>query len=359
MRAYAILLVVIRHAHYCLPISISDYPWWLKGTWSGVDLFFVVSGYVITQSLLPQVQLLESGKLSLHAFLISFYIRRITRLLPVCWLWLCLSLFCSVFFNTSGQFGNLSSLWYEALAIVLYVYNFWVIWGGSSELGWHWSLSIEEQFYFLYPVFLFLTLKKQKLRLGFLFFYIILITLVVRPFFSQSYSGSLWPYFTASSHLRFDALAAGCILGHLGWKLKVNKVILWVCLLGLGSTGVWMPQPQYWSYPVIILFSVILVGVASQDAQRLPFSSHPLLIWLGGRSYSLYLIHIPAMRFSNECIMRIWGYSEGEVPWFLAVVWLMISLLLSVLLAELSYRLVESPSTQLGKDMSQKLFEKR
>ena len=115
IRAIAILLVIFRHVHYALPIGIADYPAWLQGTWSGVDLFFVISGFVITGSLLQQDKLRQAGELTSGRMLGQFYWRRVFRLLPASLLTVAFYAACTAWLNTSGVFGTLEDVGQELI----------------------------------------------------------------------------------------------------------------------------------------------------------------------------------------------------------------------------------------------------
>ncbi len=139
-------------------------PYW--GTWTGVDLFFTISGYVIGRSLLPQMQscrtfsafYLEAG---------AFWLRRIWRLLPSSWLWLLLALVLSVFCNHSQIFGSIQSNLWATLAGLGNYANFRLKYHfldyGVSRV--YWSLSLEEQFYLLFPLLVFVMRRNLYLLL--------------------------------------------------------------------------------------------------------------------------------------------------------------------------------------------------
>src|SRR5262249_6765248 len=125
---------------------------WLAplGLWGGVDLFFAISGFVIASSLLRQPR-----HRSFSEFALPFYVRRIFRIWPAALLWLLVPLLASRYFNTSGAFGHTRTLIGESIAASLQVAN---VYFGLCQCGKeyvYWSLSLEEQFYILFPLLLF------------------------------------------------------------------------------------------------------------------------------------------------------------------------------------------------------------
>ncbi len=151
LRALAVIAVLIYHAQYSL----------LPGGFLGVEIFFVISGYLITSLLLKEWQ--QSGRINLPAF----WLRRARRLLPAVFLLILTSLVVSVVF-LPDEVANLRS---DALASAAYVTNWYFIFsqqsyfeavGRPSLLKHLWSLAIEEQFYVVWPVLLSLMLARLR-----------------------------------------------------------------------------------------------------------------------------------------------------------------------------------------------------
>jgi peptidoglycan/LPS O-acetylase OafA/YrhL len=314
LRAVAILAVILFHYK-------ND---WVPGGFIGVDLFFVLSGYVITRSLRQEID--TSGSISLR----SFYMRRAFRILPA------LLVAVAGVIVLSAAAGQLSSRDLHAgLAVVTSTYN----WFLAHELLYGtdfvhlWSLSVEEQFYLLWPAAFLLLSKKRPSA--------------VRPFLCAAICASVclsiyvsfegtWQRAYFASDTRAQAILIGCLLA-LGGTAAVPKRLLraWpVPTLVFVAMALTMDnhnsQMGLWGFTVAAIASAWLVTVAVEGSERLPQQvlTSPVLQWLGRRSYSLFLWHFPIAQALALAGIRFW-------PW--------LALLASLIVAELSYRLVEEP----------------
>ena len=155
LRAISIIIVVISH-------SFNNATWgkyFPAGV--GVDTFYVISGFLITTLLLKEK--VKNGRVSLK----KFYIRRVLRILPVVYLYLFILLLLTWFFSldtTPRMF----------LTAALFISNFHVHYGANWQTGHFWTLSVEEQFYLLFP---FLIIKNTRL-----FLYLVVVILLLLPF---------------------------------------------------------------------------------------------------------------------------------------------------------------------------------
>jgi peptidoglycan/LPS O-acetylase OafA/YrhL len=163
LRAVAILVTVFSHFGDLFPWGNGFYQFANKyfAFWGGVDLFFVISGFVIAKRLIRHL----SDANTLGQFwrnTKAFWIRRLFRIVPSAWFWLLTTYLLSITFNTSGTFRTVDANLGDAIAGILQVANFRhylqfkdaLPWGGNSVF---WSLSLEEQFYFFLPVIFLLT----------------------------------------------------------------------------------------------------------------------------------------------------------------------------------------------------------
>lgn len=183
--------------------------------WGGVDLFFCISGYVITGNLL---RTLPSGRQGgFGAFAIPFWIRRAWRILPSAWLWLAAPLILSVVANRTGYLGTPKGNIIDALSAVAQVANFhfWACYAfpattcGIDQV--YWSLSLEEQCYILLPVLLYFANRRTIAP-------ILCVVVLIQVFLPRPILSFLW-------FVRTDALALGALLAllqHRDWYAKVE-----------------------------------------------------------------------------------------------------------------------------------------
>ncbi|MEK7292885.1 MAG: acyltransferase, partial [Actinomycetota bacterium] len=162
LRAIAVIAVIIYHAN----------KGWLGGGFLGVEVFFVISGYLITTLLVTESS--NTGRVDLKAF----WLRRARRLLPALWtLLLLVIVYCSLF-----ERDALGTLRGDVIGSLVYAFNWFQIWVGSSyfsafgfvPLRHLWSLAVEEQFYFVWPLVMLVLLKGGRRYLhsiGFLFLF--------------------------------------------------------------------------------------------------------------------------------------------------------------------------------------------
>jgi peptidoglycan/LPS O-acetylase OafA/YrhL len=355
LRAVAILFTLFHHAPYylfALPNSFFNSVFTYSTFWSGVDLFLVISGFVIMKSFMR----LESLQLSKGRTLKVFWIKRIFRIWPSAWLWIGIYLALTLGFNQSGAFGEIQQNFKDSIAAFFQYANIYGLqcWGPGQVMncgpnGIYWSLSLEEQFYILLPLVIFIFRKKLS---WFLF-----AGICVQFFFYR-------PVWTLGWAIRTDALMWGVLLAILFGqdiyqrlepkillKQPVLKFLVFPILFFAMAT---LPAP-YWgihfSLGLLAIVCLILVFVASFNAGYLMRKSlaRDLLVWIGGRSYSLYLIHIVASRFAWELVVSILGEPlRPESSWLAAA----IAYPLLFALAELNYRYLETPLRKYGQKLA-------
>jgi peptidoglycan/LPS O-acetylase OafA/YrhL len=259
-RAIAIIAVIVHH----IAMFYGNDSWWAGRGAMGVDIFFAVSGLLIT------TQLLQPG-----TSMKSFYIRRAFRILPpaICFLGILFA-----FHLINGR---------DVLQCLFIIRNY--VEAGSTYTTHFWSLSLEEQFYFLWPVVL-LCLAKRRAPL--LVFIAILAVSVCRGFasivlYSHAVRGiGMNQYF--HTDMRCDGLLWGCLAAFCLTKtdLKCGKVITVLCLVG--AFFLW-GNPLFMPLSPILLTGVVL-GTVQQPAWRLSrMLEWKPLTWIGQRSYGIYL----------------------------------------------------------------------
>ncbi len=304
LRAMAVLLVATVHVTYLLVPEWAGR--WLPGGFLGVDVFFVLSGFLITTLLLEEHH--RTGSVSLR----SFYARRALRLLPAVVVLLLVHAVLATLAN-----ADLGLEARTAGAVLLYVLNWVIASGGSvaSGLGHLWSLSIEEQFYLVWPVLLLVALGRRR-PTAFL-----VGTALTGIVVSAGVRALLWLDGAGweATYVRTDARADELLMGVLlavafrhGWRLPHRWRHLGtgglVVLLACAAT---VPRESSWLYlgggfTLVGLASVVLVAALLDAESPLTraFSWRPA-VCLGRASYSLYLWHVPVFaavtdRFSSQ-----------------------------------------------------------
>lgn len=357
LRGIAVLMVVIHHAHdnlftWATPNLTLFYSYF--SGWVGVDLFFAISGYVIARDLVPRLQTSPGGEATARLVL-AFWVRRIWRLLPSAWLWLAVILVASVAFNQSGAFGAFRTNLEATVAGVLHIAN---VRFAESFMNWpygasfvYWSLSLEEQFYLLFPLVILLARRYLV--------YAMLVLVLVQFFLVRT------PMLMV---FRTDALALGVLLAlwsrHSSYGLfkpvalgrfRAGLAVLVGALLCMSVLGSDQLHSVSIKIGMIALVSALLVWVASynHDYLRFPQPLSSVLIWLGARSYGIYLIHIPAFFLTREIWYRLHGGAEFGPERFYP--FLLTATILIVLLCELNYRLVETPFRRKGKLIAERI----
>ncbi|MGC1460000.1 MAG: acyltransferase family protein [Steroidobacteraceae bacterium] len=294
LRAFAIVLVVAYH-YFGLP-----------GGYVGVDVFFVISGYLITGILLSDLQ-------RRHLSLREFYARRIRRILPPLLVVIATSLLVGWVCLLPYDLRELSE---EACASAVYVVNF-LLWhqsgyfdvGATTKPLLHlWSLAIEEQFYLLWPAFLLLAnWCRRRVDLGILG--ILIASLLVNLITIQDDQATAF-YFPVS---RLWELAAGGLLvqlerGRKGTSLDAYGAVNWpqslrsgLSILGLAlilsTATLYTREMKFPGYLALIpVIGAVLVLAAGPNAwPNARILAWPPMVHVGKRSYSLYLWHWPVL----------------------------------------------------------------
>lgn len=363
LRGFAVLFVVIHHANGTLFTWSSSamsyfYSHFCGGV--GVDLFFAISGFVIAKDLIPRLRESKDGRAA-RAITLAFWVRRAWRLWPSAWLWLGVILLASVWFNSTGAFGSFHTNLEATVAGVLQIANlrfadsFMRYFYGASFP--YWSLSLEEQFYLLLPLVVLIARR---------YLVWVLLALVLVQFFQQR--SLLMMMF------RTDAIALGVLLAlwsaHPSYRAfkparlaryGLGVVVLISVLLFMAALGSeWAAGSTAFTYGVIAVVSAVLVWIASYDADLLfpkgMFKS--MMVWLGARSYAIYLIHIPAFFFVREFYHRLSASPRGPDE---SLFWpfLIVAGALILLLSDLNYRFVEVPLRARGVAMANKMIKKK
>ena len=351
LRAVAVLLTLACHFGNLLHWD-GTWSHALRGLqlWGGVDLFFCISGFVIASSLLRQQR---AGRFAQLA--VPFYLRRMFRIWPAALLWLLVPLLAAHYFNMTGAFGAVREDLPGSAAAALQVANFYsmacnhslsaYLPCGKAEV--YWSLSLEEQFYLVFPLLLYF-LRRNTLRA-------VLVALVLVQFFLfRPVESPLW-------NLRTDAICLGVLIalsmadGMLpSGRLAARRSFSGWLALGLIACVAALPAAQWLRVNVglLALVSAALVLIASENANLiLPIGrARSLLLWVGSRSYAIYLVHDPCYWATREIFQRL--DPQAHFSDAFTVPFIVTGLALTALVSDATYRLVETPLRNVGRNLA-------
>ena len=371
LRAIAVVAVMLYHANHD----------WVPGGFLGVEVFFVISGYLITLLLIGEQE--RTGKVDLR----QFWFRRFRRLLPALFVMMAfVAVYITVAYTktreaTRGDFLGGAS----------YLSNWYQIWVGQSYTGGEafvplrhlWSLAVEEQFYVVWPLVMVAILGRTKARrlpaVGLkLIIASVFVALLVAWLFEPGAVGACafeskagtWNVFghcfSANDTLYLSSItrSGGLMLGagfamlwrpmaimrgplrDKGKRLDVLAVGALVVLLAFFATMyLYDEQAQEynaWLFRGGFLFTgvltLVLIAAAShQGAAAGRMLGNPLFLWIGTRSYGLYLYHWPVYQMIRK---------QSNIE--LSVVEVVLAMLITVPITEASYRFIETPIRKNG-----------
>lgn len=361
LRGVAILMVMLHHLTYYRPTSgvdaaISSVLFFF---WTGVDLFFVLSGFLITGILLDS----RDG----DRYFTNFYARRFLRIFPLYYLVLFLAFVVLPSFPTMNALllaredlpgGSGEPLQWPYW---LYLTNFLIADRGWMH-GWvdvAWSLAIEEQFYLVWPLVIWLCRPTLVAWLC----TIIFVAEVFARSSARAAEVEVLPIYVIT-WFRLDGLVIGALLAialRRGIMPALNRLVPVVVIVGVagliavtilgGHTWWWNRRIQQFGYSLIaVIAGAMLVSAIS----RPPDSLWPRMLsagWLrafGKYSYCLYLIHLPVMRIVREYVFNPEEQQALAIaPWIGQVLFYFVATAPAFALAWLSWRVFEAPILRL------------
>jgi peptidoglycan/LPS O-acetylase OafA/YrhL len=360
LRAISVLAVMAFHHYFVFGTTQG----WMPGGFLGVEVFFVVSGYLITSLLLAERR--EHGKVSFK----NFWMRRARRLLPALWVLIAAVVAYSLLFlpNTADVLKG------DVIAAIFYVSNWWQIAADRSyfdvvqpELLKHlWSLAIEEQFYLFWPLVLILGLRKigRQTMIVCMAVTVAVSTILLAVISLYSITFAYYATFTRLSGLLIGGLMAFYFApyrirglpGH-GARIALDLAGFAGLLFLIASFGGfnWLTGFHGYTFPVsdagssdrsvffggfllVDLATVLVIAAAVHPAADIGriLGWRPLR-WIGLRSYGLYLWHYPIYCVTRPRVdFRSLGHLHGWPVFVLRIG-------LTFILAELSYRFIETP----------------
>lgn len=349
LRALAVLAVIIYH------VDVN----YLPGGFLGVDLFFVLSGYLISSLIIKEFR--KTGTVNLY----NFYIRRARRLLPAVYFMITIGLVVMVLFNEV----LLRKSHLDAIFGYIYSSNWWYIFhkldyfdsfGAQSPFKHLWSLAIEEQFYMIFPLlFLLVNGKKKskdgtyKLNKNFLYVVLglILVSLIAHILLFDINNISRIYFGTDTRAFSLLVGVVGAILypmERLHSKVTpqqnmIYSVVSLASIATLITVMVYTSEYNTWLYRggfllVAILGLIVIISSGKQHTLMSKLLSFKPIVFIGKISYSLYLWHFPILVLTTPV-------SEIGNP---NIFFVILRIVLTFAVAIVSYVFVETPIRKLG-----------
>lgn len=366
MRAIAVVAVMVYHANSS----------WLQGGFIGVEVFFVISGYLITLLLIAEHE--KSGAVDMK----SFWVRRFRRLLPALFAMLTLLSIWTALFERDA----LGKLRGDVLGGVAYISNWYQIYIGAgysaandfAPLRHLWSLAVEEQFYLVWPIVMVALLRKGSRKIADLAVYLfgaaVVVTMIVALLYNsgpinanpENSPAAYWEiggrFISKADALYLSTISrsSGLLLGaamamvwrpvavmrgplrNKGRALDVVAVIGFAILAlmswkvgfinsdGDNSADPWLFRGGFFVAGIATL--LIIAAVTHRDSITAKVLSGPTLLWIGTRSYGLYLYHWPIYQIVRNTAGTKLKFHE----WVLCMV-------ATAIITEISYRYIETP----------------
>ena len=316
---------------------------WLPGGFLGVDLFFAISGFLITRGLLSEQD--DRGRVDLR----RFWLRRAKRLLPAA------LVFVFVLIAAAQAFfpADVRALRGVAFAAVGYATNWYLVYSnapyfetvGRPQLLQHlWSLAVEEQFYLIWPPMLLLSLRFARRR-------VVLIGTLLLAIASAVLMAAMYRGGTDVSRLYYgtDTHAVGLLFGaslafiEPAWRAHQGRRFARVFQFAGGAAMLatvflfawlaeWRPFLYQGGFVLSAILSVVLIAVATMPGAFATILGSGLFRWIGLRSYSVYLWHPP--------ILAMFAGAGLALPQFAVVG---VAAAATILIADISFRYVETP----------------
>ncbi|MEK7433226.1 MAG: acyltransferase [Cyanobacteriota bacterium] len=287
LRAIAVLSVILYHFGY------------LPNGYLGVDIFFVISGYLITKIIFKEV---IENKFSIT----QFYLRRIRRIIPLVLFTTSIALIIASFVMLPDDLDNLSqsviatNFFANNILLLITTGNYWNIVNEYKPLMHTWSLGIEEQFYLIYPL-IFLTFQKKRIR--WILPILLLLTIISMTMFISS-SDEAYKFY--SIQFRFFELSLGGI-GSIVFRDKIIKtnyklLLLPIIFLILISN---IDLPSSLKLFLIIISSLgVLLSVNNKNKLDSFILENKMMVYIGKISFSLYMWHQIVLAFARYFIFE-------------------------------------------------------
>jgi peptidoglycan/LPS O-acetylase OafA/YrhL len=343
LRALAITMVFLYHYH----ARIFGHPQWLpdiaKFGWTGVDLFFVLSGFLISSALFKEWN--RTGSISVK----DFFIKRVFRILPAFWVIVAIYFFVPAFHEREA----LRPLW----RYLTFTQNFGLDVANEGTFSHAWSLCVEEHFYLFLP-FILLALSALKIfRKGYWLLILLFITTICLRYYAftnidseAEHAGVYWyMYIYYPSYCRLDGLLVGVVIAALNvmrpaaWEKISRYGYLWLVAGLLVLTGAYfLCYDEHAYYASVYGFSVVAIGYgllvmgALSSNTFLYKRSSRITTFIASISYGIYLCHKGVIHVT-QTILAANGMDINSNAT------MVISILASIIAAVILYFVVERP----------------
>lgn len=360
LRTLAIILVIFAHISALLsPDSVYRVVLAYFRFGYGVDVFFCISGFIITKSIINEIPSSRSLK-SILDFSIPFWTRRFWRLMPSAFFWVLMGLLLSAWHGGEGYIPKLKDFAWPAFAAAFQFFN--VIFPACRDastcgtVGIYWSLSLENQFYLILPVIAVLAgMRRMAMIFGAVF---------LAQFFLSRQLSDPTPYLWA---FRTDAIALGVVLAiwqkHASYQRArpdflrngpLCTLLLLLMIAGLGAITIPV-APIPFAMGITSVGAFLLVWAASYNENYFT-RWKPVEVfcdYLGSRSYAIYLVHFIVLFTVRQLMFSPAESSTNTNYDTLSVAsYVFVFIFFTLALSELNYRFIETPLRKKGEKIS-------
>lgn len=336
LRALAVLPVIFFHAGFE----------WFGGGFVGVDIFFVISGYLITTIIISE---LAKGKFSI----VNFYERRARRILPALFFMMLLCIPLAYLYMLPDPFENfgqsiIATSLFSNNILLLITSGYWDLASEYKPLLHTWSLAVEEQYYIIFPV-LMISLWKYGKNVIFISFILIIIISLSFAQFQLDRNIAFYSLHTRAFELLLGALMSSYFVGKpINTPQFVKNIFSILGLLMIIYSIIFFDKDTLFPsiYTLIpVIGTCFLIYFTDSSVLVYKFLSNKALVTVGLISYSAYLFHQPIISF-----IKIYSYSIPTISDYI------FAIALTFVLAWISYQYVESPFRNKEKISRVKIF---
>ncbi|WP_121354453.1 acyltransferase family protein [Flavisolibacter nicotianae] len=325
LRGIAVLSVIFSHFY----ITNANWEW----GWMGVDLFFVISGFLITTILLRT----DKNKSS---FFRNFYIRRALRILPLCLALLSVFFLVVCVFDLHNRLVFYKENWFYYF---LFLENWLFVFKRLPQeyyLNHLWSLAVEEQFYLFFPILVYFVSRKKLTRL---ILFLLPVVFCLRTLLWHQYPDQFAVYY-CNTFTRIDSILFGALLG-CGYRIrKAPALLLLVTSLGVLFAGILTFRSASMKTPFMATIGYSLIALVAylfllfftqSDTSLSLLRNNRILNFIGKISYGVYLLHLPINLVTVSLCAKFFGAASSS-PVVVAS-----SLLLTLLISTISFYTLE------------------